>query len=136
MSNDAPLPPPVLLTEERTLKGKGGESEDKVNPEMPVNCQSCGKPESSDRRVRTLTEVELPEASAGNVLKLCDVCLDTRTTRTWTPDEAKQERLNEALVEEQHKPAHRFTYLRDEAQNVHLVRVRPEWIEEHSPASR
>ncbi|MBW3582940.1 MAG: hypothetical protein KY455_07575 [Euryarchaeota archaeon] len=107
-----------------------------MNPEMPVNCQSCGKAESEERTVRTLTEVELPEEAAGNVLNLCMDCLETRTTRTWSPDEAKQERLNEALVEEQHKPAHRFTYLRDEDQNVHLVRVRPEWIEEQSPTSR
>lgn len=92
-------------------------------------CQACG---TRPTREDALLQLTMPgKAGAKRALTLCEDCLERRQTDAWPVDGAEGRRLREALEALDAEPAERYTYLLDEAE-VHLVRLRPDWVAQHA----
>lgn len=94
-----------------------------------ATCQTCGARPATDAPLLRLTTTT--DAPAERALTLCEDCLERRETEAWPLDGGEGKRLREALADLDDRPAERYSYLLGDAE-VHLVRLRPDWVDQHA----
>lgn len=95
---------------------------------MPATCITCG---ASTELVR-LNERGFGPAHQGLTVTLCQGCLEEREARAWEPDTKEAQSLLEALEARRAPPLERFTYLEDPEGTVHLLRLRPDFVDDRA----
>lgn len=78
-----------------------------------------------------LHDLELREGGSRKEVLLCDRCLQARRSRSWAANASKTDRLIKHMGGRHDRTHSRFSYLQDEAKDVHLVRLRPQWVDGH-----
>lgn len=91
-------------------------------------CATCGTEGTLGQSVRRLTLPD-PTAEETDALHLCQSCLSTRSTKVWHAQGEQGKRLRDSL--ESHTPGSgdRYSYLEEPGQRLHLMRLRPGWVD-------
>lgn len=95
---------------------------------MAATCITCG---ASSQLVH-LDERGFGPVHQGLTVTLCRGCLDEREARAWEPDTEETQALLEALEARRAPPLERFTYLEDPEGTVHLLRLRPDFVDDRA----
>lgn len=95
---------------------------------MTERCITCG---AGTALVR-LDERGFGPAHQGLTVTLCRGCLDEREARAWEPGTEEAQSLLEALEARRAPPLERFTYLEDTEGTVHLLRLRPGFVDDRA----
>lgn len=97
---------------------------------MPAHCAICGDEGTADQPIAKLERIDHAARGPDGELRLCRNCIDRRTTKTWarTGDEGKQ--IAAEWLRHNH-PEHdgRLTYLVENDETIHLMRLREDWVE-------
>ncbi len=93
---------------------------------MPERCATCG---TQTGTLRSFTQLEGP--SQGH-LTLCESCLDQRATKNWNANEAQGKELLEKVPTKDRYQEHRYAYLVEPEDTIHLVRLRHDWVTHHT----
>lgn len=89
-------------------------------------CAICGRDET--KSLTTACGAHAPQQ-----VHLCERCLDVRDTQRWSADGEEGQRLRAALTGHTHDhPQGRYTYLLDEEEDIHLVRLARDWLTTHA----
>lgn len=75
---------------------------------------------------------EAGHGASAPALHLCASCLAEREARVWPRSSDDGRRLSRALDERSAAPGQRFTYFYGDDEAIHLVRLRPAWVERHA----
>ncbi len=95
---------------------------------MAERCITCG---ASSELVR-LDERGFGPAHEGLTVALCRGCLEAREARSWEPGDEGTQTLLDALEPRHAPPLARFTYLEDREGAVHLLRLRPGFVDDRA----
>lgn len=99
---------------------------------IPISstCDSCGRTLAGDEVHDLAPAGPGPGADPPRPLRLCDRCLEERTAETWAAKKEPRDRISEALKDRASASKGRFSYLADEEDNLHLVRLREAWMQQ------
>ncbi|MDX1610805.1 MAG: hypothetical protein R3185_00450 [Candidatus Thermoplasmatota archaeon] len=98
---------------------------------MPMTCAACGVPQPSSRPLVPLAELgPQPEHEAPEV-HLCLNCLERREAASWNRHEPEGQAIFEALAGKPIRASSRYTYMIEPDHRIHLLRLRPAWIQRH-----
>ncbi|MDX1610804.1 MAG: hypothetical protein R3185_00445 [Candidatus Thermoplasmatota archaeon] len=98
---------------------------------MPGYCATCHR-ESND--ALELTELGFGPSHTGLSIQLCQSCLDRREAASWPARSSENQAIQDALNERHAPPQDRYTYLSDQEGVLHLLRLRPQWVDQHAIA--
>lgn len=101
---------------------------------MHATCATCHATGDVGDELHELTEVGGEGPSDARTIHLCEDCLDRRETSQWPLAGEAGQRLYEALDSQPHAPRERYSYLLEPDQRLHLVRLRPDWVQQHAEA--
>jgi hypothetical protein len=94
-------------------------------------CDVCSQEASSKNPVLRLKEVGAPDERTGKRLQMCQNCLNVRELQSWSRSERDGQALRGALSHP-NAARRRYSYLEDPS-NIHLVRLRHDWIAARHP---
>lgn len=97
---------------------------------MSPTCITCGAPSG----LVTLRERGFGPTHDGLTVTLCQGCLEEREARAWPPEDDATLSLLEALEARHAPPLDRFTYLEDDRGALHLLRLRPSFVDDEAVA--
>lgn len=95
-----------------------------------TSCEICGEADSKTNPVHAFAELGFGDAHPGHIA-LCRSCVQRRELLAWPSNLHEGRRLEHALLERPEPLRGRYAYLGD-AKGIHLMRLRPEWVEAHS----
>lgn len=95
-----------------------------------ATCAACGTEGTLGRAVRFLST---PGGSdePDEALHLCEGCLSKRSAKTWHSDGSQGAQIKEELDGPTSGPRDRYSYLEEPGQRIHLMRLRPDWVDAH-----
>lgn len=98
-----------------------------------VRCATCGTHGTLGESIRELEELGFGPDVDGSTIRLCRACLDLRDTKAWDLDDSEGRRLFEALQKQTPSQPHgRYSYLVEPDEDIHLVRLRTDWVQDHA----
>lgn len=95
-------------------------------------CETCGATGTIGEGIRTLNELGVGPGHQAHAIHLCEDCLERKDTRSWELTDALGRRLYETLEAQTEAPARRYSYLLEPGERIHLVRLRPDWVQRHA----
>lgn len=97
-------------------------------------CDACGALDLPQDEVVHLTRPGRATIRAAGELNLCRGCLEIRSEQQWRTD-GREGRLIEKALETHTRPVpNHYQYLVEEGAVLHLVRLRPEWVDAKAAA--
>lgn len=102
-----------------------------MNPTEP-RCEVCGT--GSDLAVLSRPGERGERGERAGSLRICRPCLAVREAASWPSNSPDGRRIAAALTDPAGPSGARFSYLRDEDEVVHLLRLRPGWVDRHAGA--
>ncbi len=94
---------------------------------MDARCLTCGKRGRLGTEIRTLNEVAFGDGE----IRICQECLDLRETKRWNATGSQGRQLLDELPDKSQFAHRRYSYLVEPEQDIHLVRLRQDWVQEH-----
>lgn len=98
------------------------------------NCETCGATGQIGDGIHKLAGLGFGPGQDDRAIHLCDGCLERRETDAWPLSGPDGQRLYEALQDKTQAPSRRYSYLLEPDENIHLVRLRPDWVDRHAEA--
>lgn len=95
-------------------------------------CAACGARSTRGGRVRRLNELGFGLENERKAIHLCQDCLHRRTERQWTLEDDDGRRVYDALHGDPNGTRQRYSYFLEEDDRIHLLRLRPEWVDENA----
>lgn len=95
-------------------------------------CDACGARSTHGGRVRRLNELGFGPENAHKAIHLCHECLERREARRWTLENDTGQRVYDALNDRVQTTGQRYSYLIEEDDRIHLMRLQPDWVDENA----
>lgn len=95
---------------------------------MVATCDVC-KRNHDEGDLHELSGLDAHSRGLGEGVRICDRCLDRRQTRVWTQADPDHDDLVDALQRRTEPKRGRYSFL-EEDEEVHLVRLRDDWVEQ------
>lgn len=97
-------------------------------PSTAPHCETCGE----TSKLVELTELGFGPGHEDDGIHLCRSCLEEREAACWSSSDPDGRGILDALAG-RNEPHHgRYTYLQDDDQEIHLMRLRQSWVDRHA----
>lgn len=97
---------------------------------MPAHHEACATCGANDE-LMSLSELGFGPEHGPRALLMCPSCLERRQAASWPATSEEGQGILDALAQRENPLEERYTYLGEE-QAVHLVRLRPGWVDRHA----
>lgn len=98
---------------------------------MAARCDVCKRTVDAGS-LHDLSGLDIPRRAMPKALHVCESCIEVRESRAWSDGDPETSELLEALRDRTEPKRGRYSFLADEDDNVHLLRLREEWVERAS----